>query len=164
MKEALFRLRELQNKVPLGLLRPVFYATFVLSILLSIVFSPVFYLYGLLCARVWVEREKQGKDVIVVHAASTHSLEWMVRLSPLISKRSLVLDWSQRKHWDRWSLPVQLFEVFGPHGMPERFTEFSLPSVILFPQLQKPRTFNFGERAKDLDLRLERLRAELDLD
>jgi hypothetical protein len=57
---------------------------------------------------------------------------------------------------------VQLFELFGPHGKPERFTEFSLPAVIVFRELRRPKTFTFGSRPKDLEEKLERLRAELD--
>lgn len=150
--------------MPLGLLQPVFYAIFVLFILLYAALSPLVYFYGLLlCPMVWIEWEKQGKDVLVIQAESEHSREWMTRLSPLISNRAVILNWGQRKLWDRWSLPVQLYQVFGPHGMPERFTEFSLPSVILFRQLRRPKTFTFGTRAKDLETRLEQLRAALDL-
>lgn len=164
MSVATIRLRGILNKVPFALLQPVFYATFVLSILLYIAFSPLGYVYGLLlCPRVWIEWEKQGKDLLVIHAENAHSSDWMERLSPLISNRAVVLNWSQRKVWDRWSLPVQLFDVFGPHGMPERFTEFALPSVIFFKQLRRPKTFNFGSRSEDPESRLDHLRSTLDL-
>jgi hypothetical protein len=164
MNGAPVRLREILNKAPLGLLQPVFYAIFFLSILLYVAFLPLSYLYGLLlCPIVWIEWGKQGKDVLVILAENDHSRAWMARLSPLISNRAVVLNWSERKRWDRWSLRVQLFEVFGPHGMPEQFTEFSLPSVVVFRQLRRPKKFTFGARAKDLEARLEQLSAALEL-
>jgi hypothetical protein len=86
----------------------------------------------------------------------------MAILSPLISNRAAHLNWTQRKSWERWSLPVQLFELFGPHGKPEQFTEGSLPAVVVFRQLHRPKQFTFGSRSKDLDKKLERLREELD--
>jgi hypothetical protein len=163
MKAVTVHLREMMSKVPLRLLLPVFYAIFVLSIVLYVALSPLIYLYGLLlCPMVWIEWEKDGKDLLIIHAENAHSTDCMERLSPLISKRAVLLNWSQRKLWDRWTLPVQLFEVFGPHGMPEQFTEHSLPSVIVFKQLRRPKRFTFGERSKDLEERLEQLRVELD--
>jgi hypothetical protein len=114
---------------------------------------------------VWIEWERLGKDALVIQAGSAHSPEWMARTSPLISDRAAVLNWSERKGWDRWSLPVRMFWVFGPHGLPEQFTKATLPSVIVFRQLRQPKTFTFGTRAEDREKKIEELRAELlDLD
>jgi hypothetical protein len=132
-------------------------AIYVLSILLV-------FLYGLLLRpMVWIEWQKWGTDVLVIEAQSEHSREWMARLSPLVSGRAVFLNWNERGQWDNWSLPVQLFHVFGPQGMPERFTEHSLPAVIVFRQLRPPKRFTFRTRSKDLEATLEHLRAELDL-
>lgn len=162
MNEGLARFRQILEKLPLRLLEPVFGAIFVASIFLYVALSPLIYVYGLLlCPMVWIEWEKQGKDVLVIDAESPHSRDLMGRISPLISNRAIFLNWSQREQWNRWSLPVQLFDVFGPHGMPERFTESSLPAVIVFRRLRWPKRFTFGRRAKDLDARLEDLRSEL---
>jgi len=164
MSTGLARLREILEKLPLplGLLLPVFYAIFVLSILLYVALSPLSYLYGwLLCPMVWIEWEKQGKDVLVVLADSKHSEEWTARILPLIGDRAVFLDYSQRERWDHWSLPAQLFEIFGPHGVPERFTVYSLPAVIVFRKFHRPRKVTFGERSKDLEEKIEQLRAAL---
>jgi hypothetical protein len=164
MSTGLARLRKILEKLPLGLLEPVFGSIFVLSIFLYVALSPLIYIYGLLlCPMVWIEWQKQGKDVLVIQADNEHCREWEARLSPLISGRAVVLNWSERKRWDRWTLPVQLFDVFGPHGMPEQFTESSLPSVIVFRQLRRPKKFNFGGRSRDLEARIEQLSAELEL-
>jgi len=166
MSTGLQRLREILSKVPLklSLLAPVFYAIFVLSVLLYVALSPLIYLYGLLlCPMVWIEWERQRKDLLVIYAESNHSQEWMARLSPLISDRAVFLNWSERKRWDRWSLPVQLFDAFGPHWMPEQFTEFSLPSVIVFRKLRRPKRFNFGKRSKENEAILDQLQTALEL-
>ena len=64
MRAVTIHAREILSKVPLGLLQPVFYTIFVLSILLYIALSPLVYLYGLLlCTMVWIEWKKEGKDL-----------------------------------------------------------------------------------------------------
>jgi len=152
------------SKGPLRVLAPIFYAIFVLSILLWLALLPLFYLYGmLLCPMVWIEWRKQGKDALVIFLNSKHSEEWMVRLSPMIAGRAVFLNWSERKQWDRWSLAAQLFEIFGPHGMPEQFTQHSLPAVIVFRELRRPKTFTFGNRSKNLEEKLVQLHAALAL-
>ena len=158
-------LREILNKISFKFLAPIFYLTFILSILLYVVLSPLIYLYGLLlCTQVWIEWAKQGKDAIVIQTESEHSQEWISRLLPLIGDRAFLLNYSERDRWDRWSLPAQLFEIFGPRGMPERFTPHSLPAVIVFRKFHRPRKFTFGERSKESEEKLNQLRAELVLD
>ncbi|HYM74399.1 MAG TPA: hypothetical protein VE377_00350 [Candidatus Dormibacteraeota bacterium] len=145
------------------MLTPFFYLLFVLSILLYVVLSPFAYLYGLLrCCEVWIDWAKEGKDVLVIDLASDHSREWISRLKPLLGGRAVFLHWSERKGWDRRSLAPQLFEVFGPHGMPEMFTASSLPAAIVFQTLRRPKVFTFGARSKNLDEKFEQLRAALD--
>jgi len=156
------RFREVFSKIPFGFLAPIFYFLFVSFILLYVALSPFVYLYGLLrCCEVWIDWARQGKDVLVIHLASDHSRDWISRLDPLTGGRAVFLNWSERKKWDRRSLAVQLFEVFGPHGMPEQFTAHSLPAVVVFRKLQRPKKFTFGEHCKDREGKLEELRAEL---
>ena len=102
--------------------------------------------------------------MLVVHMDSEHSEEWMSRLSPLIGNRAVTLNYSHQDRWDRGSLPVQLFELFGPHPIPESFREHYLPAVVLFRGLRRPEKFTFGEGSKDREEKLERLRATLELD
>jgi hypothetical protein len=155
-------LRAILNKFPFRVLLPVIVLISVLSILLYVMLSPLIYLYGLLlCSKVWIEWEREGKDVLIVQADSIHSREWMSRILPLVGGRAVLLDYSQRDRWERWSLPVQLVEIFGPHGVPERFTVHSLPAVILFRKLRRPEKFFFGGRSKNCEEKIERLRAAL---
>lgn len=155
-------LRAILNKIPFNLLVPFVYLVSILSILLYVVLSPLSYLYGLLlCSRVWIEWEKRGKDVLAVHSGGKHSEEWMSRIQSVVGTRAVVLNYDERESWDRWSLPAQLFQIFGPHAMPERFTPGNLPAVIVFKRLRSPKRFTFGKRSRQPEEKLERLRAEL---
>ncbi|MGB6473592.1 MAG: hypothetical protein WBF04_05865 [Candidatus Sulfotelmatobacter sp.] len=150
------------SKLPFRVLEPVFVLINVLFILLYVMLSPLIYLYGfLLCSKVWIEWEREGKDVLVLEADSKHSRECMSRILPLVVGRAVLLDYSQRDRWDRWSLPAQLVEIFGPHGVPARFTVHSLPAVIVFKKLRRPEKFLFGGRSKNFEEKIERLRATL---
>jgi hypothetical protein len=135
---------------------------FYVSVLLYVVISPFIFLYGLLlCPTAWIEWGRQGKDLLVVDTDSAHSKEWMLRILPIVGERAVFLDYGKRDQWERWSLAVQLFGIFGPHGIPERFTPYSLPAVILFEKLHRPKTFTFGERSKNREAKLEQLRSKL---
>jgi hypothetical protein len=154
-------LREILNRVPFKLLIPFLFLAFYVPILLYVVLSPLIYLYGLLlCSRVWIEWEEQGKDVLIVHTDGEHSEEWMSRIRPVVGDRAVLLNYNERDRWDRWSLPVQLFEIFGPQTMPGDFRRYALPSVIFFRKLHRPRKFSFG-KPKDCETRLENLRSEI---
>jgi hypothetical protein len=156
--------KHLLNKLPFRLLVPIAFVLFYFSILLYVVLSPLIFLYGLLlCPMVWIEWGRQGKDVLVIENDSAHSQEWISRILPLIGERAVVLNYSQRDSWERLSLASQLFEIFGPQAMPERFRERSLPAVILFRKLHRPKKIIFGD-SKECEAKLGQLRAELALD
>lgn len=156
------RLRDILNKVPFKILVPFVVLIYYLSILLYVVFLPLAYVYGrLLCARVWIEWEKQGNDALIVYTGGQHSEEWMSRIRDLVGAPAVFLNYDDRDRWDRWSLPAQLFHIFGPHAIPDRFTPDNLPAVIVFRRIQSPAKFIFGKRTKEPEAGLERLRAEL---
>lgn len=164
MNEDLEPVRKILNKAPAWLVVSFAVAIYYLWVLLYAALLPLTFLYGwLLRAMVWMEWEKQGKDVLVVHTDGKHSEEWTARFSPLIGDRAVLLNYGQQDHWDRWSLPAQLFEIFGPHPMPEFIRKSYLPYVVVFRELRRPKTFAFGERSKDREEKLEQLRTELSL-
>ncbi len=161
MSEDLARVRELLNKAPFWFVAGFAAVAFYASILLHIAFLPLSFLYALLLRpMVWMEWEKRGKDVLLVHTDGKHSEQWMARLSPLIGDRAVVLDYSQERQWDGWSLAAQLIRVFGPMT-PGALPEHSLPVAIVFQRLQPPRRFFFGRRSKNCEKTFERLRAAL---
>jgi hypothetical protein len=156
------RLRDILNKVPFKILVPFVFLIYYLSILLYVVFLPLAYVYGrILCTQVWIEWEKQGKDVLVVYTGAQHSEQWMSRIRELVGTRAVFLNYDDRDRWDRWSLPAQLFHIFGPHAIPDRFTADNLPAVIVFRRIKSPAKFVFGKRTKEAEARLEQLRTEL---
>lgn len=141
---------------------PLFILISFLSILLYVLFLPFACVFGwLLLCRVWIESEDTGKDLLFVEADSDQSREWIPQIMPLVAERGMFLNYSRREAWDRWSLPVQLFDIFGPHPVPQSFTKHYLPSVVIFRKFRRPGKFNFGSRSKASEATLERLRSEL---
>lgn len=150
------------NKLPPKLAFAFVAVAFYLSVVLLLIALPLKALYGLLLRPVvWIEWDRRGKDTLVVDFDSARSKAWMERIRPVIGDRAVFLNYSLRKNWKWNSLETQLYEVFGPHGMPERFTTDSLPAVILFRRLRRPKVFTFGARSKDPEEKLEQLRSEL---
>jgi hypothetical protein len=109
-----------------------------------------------------MEWERERKDALLIYSDTDHSRDWMQRLEPLIGNRAVVLNWTDRKNWDRSALPSQLFEMFGPQGIPERFTAHSLPAVLLFRQLRHPERFLFGTHSRDTEENFQRLQVVLE--
>jgi len=150
------------NKLPPGLAVLIVAALFYLSILVYLIALPLAGLYGLLlCPAVWIEWGRQGKDVLVVDVENEHCREWMAKILPLVSTRAVFLNYGARNRWDGKSLEAQLFAIFGPHPIPERFMPSSLPAVIFFQRLRRPKVFTFGNRSKGLEEKLEQLRSAL---
>jgi hypothetical protein len=150
------------NNLPRSLGLPIVAVLFYLSILVYVVALPLAALYGLLLRPVvWIEWERRDKDVLVVDFDSAHSKEWMARILPVVGTRAVFLNYSNRDHWDRRSLEAQIFAIYGPHPIPERFMPGSLPAVIFFKRLRRPKVFNFGNHFKHHEDELERLRSEL---
>jgi hypothetical protein len=64
------------------------------------------------------------------------------RLLPMLQERAVVLNWSERKTWSRWSLAVAVFNHFGSGR------EFN-PMVILFRPLRTARIVRYWGAFKD---------------
>ena len=61
---------------------------------------------------------------------------------PLVHERAVVLDWSERKKWERWSLGVAGLRHFGGrYGFN--------PLVVLFRPFRLARVFRFWSAFKD---------------
>ena len=80
------------------------------------------------------------------------------QILPLVQERAVVLNWSERRRWRRWSFRVHVFHYFGGAR------EFN-PLVVLFRPFRRARTFRFWLPFKDWKggyrEPLERLRQEL---
>lgn len=108
---------------------------------------------------VWILWLPRGKSVLVVYSDSPTWREYMTdEVMPLVEQRAIVLNWSERKNWPRWSLATHAFRAFGGDR------EFN-PLVVVFRPLCRARVFRFWPAFKDLKRghpeNVERLRQQL---
>jgi len=157
------RLQDHLNRVPSRFLILFVCLTYYLWLIIALLLWPVVLLYGfvLVCPLVWMKWGSMGKDLLVVYANEGDAKEWSDRIFSLVGTRAVVLDYSERAHWPRWSLASQVFGIFGPHPIPESLMRYYLPAVIVLKRNQKPKKFCFGNRKKDREALFVRLRSEL---
>jgi hypothetical protein len=92
-----------------------------------------FELYG---GKVWLPR---GKDVLVVLSESPIWHEYMLaEILPPVQHRAVVLNWSERKRWPRWSFARHVFRTFKG----ER--NFN-PLVLVFRRFRRAKVFRFWQ-------------------
>jgi hypothetical protein len=108
---------------------------------------------------VWVCWLPRGKDVLYVSSDSPIWKEYMeTEVFPLVAERAIVLSWSDRSKWPKWSFAVRVFRTFG-HGR-----DFN-PMVVLFRPFRRARIFRFlpafQERKHGNSLSVEQLRRDL---
>ena len=108
---------------------------------------------------IWLWWSRNGKDVLFISSDSPIWHDYMVsEIFPLVRERAVVLNWSERNKWPRWSFGVHLFRTFGGNR------EFN-PLVVLFRPFRQARTFRFWVPFKDWKRGykepVERLRREL---
>jgi hypothetical protein len=108
---------------------------------------------------VWLLWLPRGKDILFVYSDSPIWREYMMtQILPLLERRAVVLNWSERSKWPLWSLEVSVFHRFGGGR------DFN-PLVVLFRPLRRARTFRFWPAFKDWKHGyrepVERLRQEL---
>jgi hypothetical protein len=108
---------------------------------------------------VWVLWLPKGIDILVVYSDSPIWHEYMAtQVLPLVQHRAIVLNWSERNRWPRFSLRTHVFQCFGGKR------EFN-PLVVLFRPFHRARTFRFWSPFKDWKRGyrepVERLRQEL---
>jgi hypothetical protein len=88
----------------------------------------------------WLPR---GKDVLVIYSDSPIWRDYMKQeIMPLVSNRSLVLNWSERRRWHLWFLSVHAFRSYG-HSR-----EFN-PMVLLFRPAGRTKVFGFWQAFQD---------------
>jgi hypothetical protein len=98
----------------------------------------VYFLYStLLYVAVWCLWVPRGKDVLFVYSDSPIWHEYMTsQVLPLVQKRAVILNWSERKQWSRWSFSALVFTwIAGTR-------EFN-PLVAIFRPLKRATLFRF---------------------
>jgi len=95
-----------------------------------------------LCLLVWTLWLPRGKDILFVYSDSPIWHDYMaLEVLPLVQERAVVLNWSDRKKWPRWSLGVAVFRHFGGHR------GFN-PLVVLFRPFRLAKVFRFWSAFK----------------
>ncbi len=104
----------------IGLLLPVIVPLAIVGLILRFLNKVVVYLL------VWMWWLPKGKDVLYVSSDSPIWKEYMEsEVFPLVAERAIVLSWSTRSKWPKWSFAVRVFRTFG------RGRDFN-PMVVLF--------------------------------
>jgi hypothetical protein len=135
------------------LLLPLILPLAILGLVLHLLNKIVVYLL------VWVWWLPRGKDVLYI---SSNSPIWKENMEtdifPLVAERAVVLNWSARSKWPKWSFAVRVFHTFGSRR------DFN-PMVVLFRPFRRARIFRFlpafQERKHGNSASIEQLRRDL---
>ena len=99
-------------KVLMVILAPIFVPLIICLLLALAILIPCFYL--LLYLSIWLFWLTRGKDILFVYSESPIWRDYMLsELLPLVERRAVVLNWSERAAWKWWSLPVLAFRFLG---------------------------------------------------
>ncbi|TWU13689.1 hypothetical protein CA54_25240 [Symmachiella macrocystis] len=113
-----------------------------LVILLPIVLLVVgaWLLYGvLLNVLVWICWCARGRFVLLVYSDSPHWHDYIEEhIITQLPRSTAILNWSQRRSWSWYALPVRVFRYFAGDR------EFN-PIVIVFVPLRWAKTFRFWQ-------------------
>jgi len=92
----------------IALLLPVIVPLAIVGLILHFLNKVVVYML------VWVWWLPKGKDVLYVSSDSPVWKEYMeTEVFPLVAERAMVLSWSARSKWPKWSFGVRVFHTFG---------------------------------------------------
>jgi hypothetical protein len=100
-----------------------------------------------------------GKDILYVSSDSPIWRDYMeTQILPLLAKRAMVLNWSEREKWSWLSFPVRVFRAF------KGGRDFN-PMVVVFRPSRRARVFRFLPAFKEWKWgrkeKLEQLRRDL---
>lgn len=111
---------------------------------LVVVVLAAYFLYGFtLQLLIWVCWCTRGTRVLFVYSNSPVWREYLQReVVPRLPRKTVVLDWSERRKWRPWSLDVLAFRYFGGHR------EYS-PMAVVFRPFHWARTFRFYRAFRD---------------
>jgi hypothetical protein len=147
---------------PTWVVIPAVYLIGFLSVVWLVICLPLIPIYySALCTGAWFFLPRFGKDVLVVSNGKADAEPWLSQITPMVRERALFLNYEEHQNWQRWSLPVMLFDAFGPSEKPASFIKYSLPAVLLMRRFRLPTQYSFGERALDKQTKLDELKAAL---
>lgn len=86
---------------------------------------------------IWLAWGVRGKDILFVYSDSPIWGDYMLcEMLPLVERRAVVLNWSQRNRWNRLSLPVLAFRFFGGR---KAFN----PLIVVFRPFRRAQKYRF---------------------
>jgi len=134
----------IKQKIGRGLLLVLFLPFLPLVILLAIVSISAFLLHRLsLYLLIWFLWLPRGKDVLFVSSDSPVWHQYMNdQVLPFVRKRAVVLNWSERKGWSRWSFSAHVFRTFGG-------SRGFNPLIVIFRPLHLAQCFRFFYAFRD---------------
>ena len=112
-------------------LLPVTFPLFLIFILGVMLYQSGLYLL------IWLLWLPRGKSVLFVSSDSPNWKEYMSnQVLPLVASRAVILNWSERKNWRRWSLATHFFRAYAGDR------EFN-PMVVAFRPMHRAAFFRF---------------------
>lgn len=132
---------------------PFILALALIAVILHLLYRVALYLL------IWSLWLPKGKDILFIFSDSPIWREYMAtELLPLVEERAIVLNWSRRKTWSRWSLSVAAFRHFGGHRA------FN-PMIVIFRPFHTAKAFRFWAAFREWKQgnrqSIDRLRADL---
>lgn len=129
-------------------------ATILILLILAMILHAV-----LLHVALWMVWGLTGRRVLFVYSNSPIWQSYIEeRIVPRLPRGSVILNWSERRYWRRWSLATVAFRYFGGSR------EFNPLAVVVRP-LRWGRTFRFWQAFRDFKhgnhQALEKTEAEL---
>ena len=121
--------------VLLVILAPIWVPFLIFLLLILAIVIPITYV--LVQVFVWCFWLTRGKDVLFIYSDSPIWRDYMLsEVLPLVESRAVVLNWSERRSWNRWSLRVLAFRLFGGQRA------FN-PLIVVFRPFRWARKFRF---------------------
>lgn len=117
----------------------------ILGIIVALYFLQVLYGFVLLCLANWQWRSRKIRCLIVTSCSPRWEQyiheHWIERLQ----EQAIILNWSERKHWRLWTLPVRLFGYVttADDGIPW------IPCVIILRGVRYPWVCYFHQAFRD---------------
>jgi hypothetical protein len=122
-------------KVLMVLLAPIWVSLMLFILLALVILVPLSYL--LVYLSIWSAWGMRGKDILFVYSDSSIWRDYMLsEILPLVRRRAVVLNWSERNEWKRWSLSVIAFRIFGG---PKAFN----PLIVVFRPFRRAQKYRF---------------------
>ena len=119
-------------------------AAIVLAPLVAAVLTTYFVYSVLLHILVWTLWCTSGTRVLLVYSDSPNWHDYIEQnIVPRMPSKTIILNWSQRRSWNTYSLPTLIFRHFGGHR------EFN-PLVLVFRPGRRTRAFRFWKAFVDL--------------